>query len=455
MIRRLSVYQLPLVAATLAAGGAAWLCALTGCARPPGPEAAATSLSAPRAWLASYHGWRRCARLSNGLVRVSVVPQIGGRTLEYALGDYNFLFLGREELGRTLGDDEEARYLHFGGQFAQLHPEDKWVRLQSRRPGELPMGRYELRLLPPADGVPGVEVTSAPDLATSTRLTRRVELFPGSTRLRITDTLTNLRLTPQEWGIQAMLQLKGGPSPSGIMRRGEQASGDIALYVPLNPKSRFKGGVDYVVGGGSTSRGARQWSTGELPGLLVLHYEGELGKAVVDPVLPWVAFVDHRAGYVFVQTCEVPRKAIQSIGRSLAPYPFIEVQCFGREARLGPGESASLVQEWYAARCPGPVVDVTAAGVVASPLSLLRIQGRTWVAGTFGVFYKGSTAVVFQGSDGKELARLDCGEVTPLEVFKLNRPADVPPQARQVMLEVRDASGKVVGHLGRIELPAR
>ncbi|MBM4038558.1 MAG: hypothetical protein FJ290_08600 [Planctomycetes bacterium] len=414
---------------------AAWL----GTGPPPPPGAA-------QARVGPFRGWRRCAHLANGLIRVSVVPQVGGRTLEYALGDYNYLFLGQDEVGKTLSKGAPAGYRHFGGQFAQLHPEDRWATVRSGYPPDLFMGHYELHEAAAEAGRAAVELLSPVDLATGTRVSRRVELFPYSTRLRITDTLTNVRLVPQEWGIQAVLQLKGVSNPDGLVRREDPPRGDIALYAPLNRKSRFKGGVRFPLGGPGTFE--------PKPGLLTLRYRGRFAKAELDPALPWVVFVDHSSGHVFVQKCAAAQKALLSAGGAFAPYPFIEVQCFGKVAKLGPGESASLVQEWYATRCPEPIVDVTEAGVVSSPLSLLKGEGRTWVAGTFGVFAIGRAAVVFQAADGNELARVDCGPATPLEPFVLSRAVGLPPGTAHVRLDVTDPAGKAVGDLGSMALGA-
>ena len=413
--------------------------------RADGPRPAA---GPAEACVAAFQGWRRCGQLDNGLVRASVVPQVGGRTLEYSLGGYNYLFLGKDEAGKApAAEGAESRYRYFGGQFAQLHPEDRWATVRSGYPPELFMGRYELPPPTMNAGTACVELASPVDLATGTRIVRRVELFPHSTRLRITDTLTNVRLVPQEWGIQAVLQLKGVSNPDGLVRREDSPRGDIALHVPLNRKSRFKGGVRFALGGPSAFEAKA--------GLLSLQYRRRFGKAELDPALPWIVFVDSASGHVFVQKCATPEKAILSAGGAFAPYPFIEVQCFGKVAKLAPGESTSLVQEWYAARCPDPVVDVTEAGVVSAPLSLLRGEGRTWVAGTFGVFALGRAAVVFQGADGKELSRLDCGDVTPLEPFVLNRVVDMPAGTARVTLDIRDAAGNPLGNLGTIDLPAR
>jgi len=85
----------------------------------------------------------------------------------------------------------------------------------------------------------------------------------------------------------------------------------------------------------------------------------------------------------------------------------------------------------------------------------LRGQGGTWLAGTFGLFAVGRAAVVFHGANGAEVARFDCGAVTPLRPFVLNRTVDVPAKATRIALEVRDPAGNPVGHLGRIDLPPR
>jgi len=384
---------------------------------------------------------------TKGLVGVTIVPQVGGRTLEYALGSYNYLCVGRGELGAEA--DAERPYRHFGGHFAQLHPEEQWRRLQATNPIDLPMGRYEARVVEGEGGCAAVELTSPLGAASGTAVARRIELFPRSTRLRITDTLTNLRPVPQRWGLHDFLQLKGHPRPDGVLSGREAANGEIALYVPLNPNSRYPGGVRHTTKVGADDP---QWSTARLPGLLALRYRRRVGKALLDPVLPWVAFVDHSTGHVFVQACRVPDKAVLTPSGG---YPFIEVQSLAPVAELAPRGTATLVQEWYAARCPGPVVDVTEAGVVSSPLTLLRGEGGVWAAGKFGVFHVGAASLAVRDAKGGELARYDCGLVHPHRPFRLERRIELPPATAEVLLEIRDADGNALGDLGKVLLGGR
>ncbi|MBL7222826.1 MAG: hypothetical protein ISS72_03140 [Candidatus Brocadiae bacterium] len=430
------------------------LAAVLGCApAAPRPEALLRDPAPATARQTSFRGWRGCIELSNRLVSVTCVPVVGGRTLRFALGSDNPLLIGKDECGQTLATTDGRPLPTIGGHSVRLHPEARWQELQSRAPAALTTAPYEAKIL--GEGaVSAVELTSPVDLASGTQLVRRVELFAGTTHVRITDKLTTVRLVPQEWGIHDVLQLKGHPRPSGVLRSDDTATGGLRLYVPLNPESQFRGGYERIL---PTTRrgigGAPQWSSDALPGLLVLAYRREFSKIAVDPRLPWIAFSDPTRQYVFVQRCRVPRKEIVTAGGPIRSYPFIEVQSFAPAVRLGRGESTELVQDWYAARCPGPVVDVTDAGVVSAPLSLLRgSEGDTWAAGTFGAFVVGTAAIVFRDGKGKELGRLDCGVVSPFEPIVLHRRVELPPTTSQVALEVSGAEGKPVGHLGKILL---
>ncbi|MFW6163566.1 MAG: hypothetical protein ACODAJ_12415 [Planctomycetota bacterium] len=398
---------------------------------------------APGVRVVSFGGWGDCLRLSNGLVRVTCVPAVGGRTLDYRLGGCNFLFIGRRELGTTA--DEQRPYRHFGGHFVQLHPEERWRRLQAVYPASLFMGRYEARIAE-TEGPFAVEMVSPPDPASGTRVLRRIELFSGSTRLRTTDTLVNARPVAQAWGLHDFLQLKGVAEPSGILDGDEQPSGEMELYVPLDPEGRYPGGLKHAV---PPADDDRQWDTEGLPGLLVLRYRGHFGKAKVDPAAPWVALVSRESGHVFVQRCAVPEKAVLTAGGG---YPLVEVESFAPVTELAPRGQATLVQEWFATRCGGPVVDVTDAGVVVAPLTLLRGEDGLWAAGKFGVFYVGEAAVVLRDAEGGELARFPAGAVHPAQPLLLHRRFELPPATARVTLEVRDANGEVVGDLGTVLL---
>ncbi len=62
-------------------------------------------------------GWT-ALRMSNGLVTVVAVPAIGGRIMEYKLGDHPFLWTNPAEYGETYEppeSEDDRQWINFGG----------------------------------------------------------------------------------------------------------------------------------------------------------------------------------------------------------------------------------------------------------------------------------------------------------------------------------------------------
>lgn len=67
----------------------------------------AKAASSAKAEEVQYFG-RRAFKLTNGLVSVIAVPDLGGRVLEYNLGDYAFLWANKAELGGSQEGSADA-----------------------------------------------------------------------------------------------------------------------------------------------------------------------------------------------------------------------------------------------------------------------------------------------------------------------------------------------------------
>ena len=52
-----------------------------------------------------YEGWKDCWEISNPIVRLVVVPQIGGRIMEYSIQGENVFWQNEAELGKVTGSD--------------------------------------------------------------------------------------------------------------------------------------------------------------------------------------------------------------------------------------------------------------------------------------------------------------------------------------------------------------
>src|SRR5439155_24528157 len=56
----------------------------------------------------TFRGWQ-AYRLSNGLVKLTVTPDIGGRAIQYELGSHSYFFLNPELAGRVLTREQQDR----------------------------------------------------------------------------------------------------------------------------------------------------------------------------------------------------------------------------------------------------------------------------------------------------------------------------------------------------------
>jgi hypothetical protein len=65
----------------------------------------------------SYHGWKS-HRLNNGLIALQIVPQIGGRIVQFTLGKKEFLWVNPQLAGRLAppsGLAPDRSWLNYGG----------------------------------------------------------------------------------------------------------------------------------------------------------------------------------------------------------------------------------------------------------------------------------------------------------------------------------------------------
>jgi len=433
-----------------------------------------------------FHGWRDCYELTNGLITVTLAPSLGGRVLQYRLGNHSFFFLGREELGRTYRDRGFRRYHFFGGSYLQLHPEERWGStggsfdraIMTDYPPHFYMGNYQLRTadIRPARAVveltgpypalrekqSGKAVVVEGDPATGVLATTRLEAYPYTTRLGVTHTIQNLSDKPQLWGVWEVTQLRGNSEESGILSLSDVADGSSWLYLPTSAASRFKNGfLDLLAGQPVARESEKQWMPGLVPHVLAVQYLGRLGKVGVDVPSPWAAFVDQGRQLVFVVRGTTLQGQYPDGGCTLEvlthggprAYPILEVNLFGPAVELGPGGKTSATFQWAAATCPPPIRDASDLGVVSEPLSLSRQKTGWQLRGTFGVFYWAHAYVFFLDQKDTVIGKLHVGRVTPFEPIVLHDPVDIPAGTRSLSLSLYSVTNRKIGDLDRAELP--
>jgi hypothetical protein len=452
--------------------------------RPPAPQILALLLaitwlpamaSAKEASPAStYQGWETL-RLANPLIELQILPEIGGRIIQFKLGDREFLWVNPQLAGKfpePSGLNAEGGWFNIGGD--KLWPAPQGWDNDQQWPGPpdavLDGQPYECETLAP--GQPGemaVRLTSRDDPRSGIRFSRVIRIFPGSTRVAFEVTMKNIDTKPRRWGIWSHTQLDGANADRSSFNPLLQA------WCPINPKSRFPRGYQVMFGEQDNS----SFEADKERGLVHVRYQYKVGKIGIDSPAGWSATVNGETGAVFVQRfvfeADKPYPDESSVefwlngtGRIHAynkdivmpentvenPYMF-ESEILSPFAALKPGQSYSWRYDWYATQIGGdfPVLDCSDIGVTAEPLRAKIEGGKTHLTGRFGVFAPGTVRAEFSDARGTLLASHDLSlAASPLQAFVIKNTLDTPASATSVKLLWIGADRKTKGPLAQAKL---
>ena len=400
----------------------------------------------------TYQGWKTLVR-SDCAVELQVVPEIGGRVVQFALGGKGFLWTNPQLAGKSppptgLGDD--GGWLNYGGD--KLWPAPQGWDNDSQWPGPpdavLDGQPYRTELI---ESGTALRLTSRDDPRSGIRFSRTIRLLSGLSGVRFEVTMTNVDSKPRRWGIWAHTQLgaaKGDGSGFNPLMRA---------YCTLNPSSQFPRGYRVIFGedDNPSFRADRE------RGLVCVDYRYRVGKIGVDSRGGWVATVNGESGAVFVQRfvfepCkEYPDGAsvefwhngagkIHAYNKDIVlpadprqnPYVF-ESEVLSPFATLAPGESYMWRYEWFATSIGGdfPVIGCNDSGIIAEPLCASR-QGNRWrLRGRFGVFKKSIPVIEWRDAKGCALGRSPvAAEAGPLQELMLDATVAAPEGACEAAL---------------------
>jgi len=422
----------------------------------------------------TYRGWESLA-ITNGLVEVQIVPQVGGRVIQFKLGDFEFLWVSPQLAGKppsSTGLAPDGGWLNYGGDKLWPAPQgwgggDQW-------PGPpdavLDGGPYTATILPTGADVGGVGLTSQKDSRSGIQFTRDVSVRDGAAHVGFDTTMKNIDTKPRRWGIWQVTQI------NACNREGEGYNKEIRGWSLVNPASIHPRGYNVMFGAADNP----SFSIDPATKMFSANYQRLVGKACLDNTAGWVAVVDGTAGYVFVERFtpspdkKYPDKAsvefwLNGAGKivtgdkivdikddPVATPPYIESEILSPFAELKPGESYSFHLDWFAARIGGnyPVLDCTPVGVTCRPLTAKAAADRTVrLTGRFGVFYTAHAALVTLDGDGKDIETIDLKlPVSPLEALVLDKDEPLPAKAVAVRLVLLGAAGKEIGELARAQI---
>ena len=419
--------------------------------------------------------------LKNDLIEVQAVPEIGGRIIQYKLGDYGFFWVNEELAGKAIAESRvgpNGEWLNYGGD--KLWPAPQGQATDQQWPGPpdavLDGGPYTAEIIKENGRLVGIRMTSEEDKRSGIQFSREFKISEGTTHVGIKATMKNIDTKVRRWGIWAITQFDTSN------RHGEGYNKNYWTYCPINPNSMFHQGYNVMLG----LVGHLSYKPDYENQMMRVHYDYRVGKIGMDCSGSWLATLDGTDGYCFVHrfTYEAEKsypddasvefwlngqgelvawgREVIKMPESLKETPYLmESEILSPFAALSPGESYTFRYDWYATKVPSNCVLVSCdnLGVTCKRLSAELRAGKFMLDGEYGIFYKGKLQLVFLDENNNEIKKVpDEPAVTPLEAVilaqmtKSAQETDVPENAAKVAIYVYDSKGRFLGELARTQI---
>ena len=423
---------------------------------------------------AATPGWKS-VDLTNDFVTVQVVPEIGGRVIQYKLGDHPFLWVNPDLADKkptASGLDAEGGWLNYGGDKLWPAPQgwDNDEQWPGPPDGVLDGQPHAMEKLPvDQDGRMGVRLTSRDDPRSGIRFSRVIRLDPDGTRVSLEATMTNVDTKPRRWGIWSHIQLDA----FNAKRTGHNPL--MNAFCPINPNSHFPKGYDVIFG----TKDNPSFQPNYDAGMMKINYQYKVGKIGMDSHAGWLATVNGETGHAFIQrfvfesdkpypdgaSVEFWHNGIGSIkaynktmtmDSTIDKNPCVfESEVLSPYAKLAPGESYTYKYQWQATTIGGdfPIIGCNDAGVTCLPLAATWNSGKLQLTGRFGVFAPGRIRVTLYNNAGETISsELMKESVSPLKPVVLDLTMDAATQPADVVIEWSSRTPGRQGVLGHVKL---
>ena len=415
-----------------------------------------------------FEGWN-AEQLSNEWLRLTIVPQIGGRLMQVEFAGHPYLFVNPKYKGKYISPAEAAklgRWINYGGDKLWPLPEGQG---EGQWPGPisdaLDDGQYSLTTRT-EDSHCVVSLQGPPDSATGLQYSREISISNDSPEISFHAVMKNVSDHPIYWSIQSVSQYD-----TADPQRPENYNRNFWAFAPVNGNSAYYGG--YHVRAGL----ADDPSFSVTEGLFRLHWLYLENEVWLDPVAGWLAVVDQSSGYSMIETfrhtadAEYPGKAsiifyknggaleldargmptLRSANPEQSPY-YMEAEINSPMIRLAPNGSYAFDTVWHPTRSANDFRGVNSAGVVTRALSACWDGEGLQVAGSFAVFVPGNLKAYISDNGKAEPNVFFLKNVDPRDVVILNQRLIIQTASR-LSIHLEDEHGIDHGILDEVQIP--
>jgi hypothetical protein len=397
----------------------------------------------------NYKSWGskwKAIVMQNNLITLATVPAIGGRVMQYDLGNHSSMYINPSELGKTYTPSNDGQWHNFGGYKTWPSPQSQW-------PGSWPppytldRANYNFQIDSTSKDSVSVIVTSPVEqwIAPGLRYERKATMYKGSSRVKLEQTMRNEGTSAISWGMWSIMQ-------AIVNHPGETDYQNFWVYFPINPNSVY--GVSGVqLPDGSSNA----WKGEVVPGVYGVQFYPSSKKIYADPHKGWIAYADLRDSVVYATTFDIfegapypdDARVTVYVNDATTRYLEVEVKAPVVELAAGGGEY-TFVENWGTAKVRAPILDVNSVGAIAGKLSY-NSETKT-LSGIYGVFHIGTARVVCVGSLGNILEESAPLPVSPLAEFQLQEIVDIPDSAKTIEIRIYDSRDILVGILDSAEV---
>jgi hypothetical protein len=409
----------------------------------------------------AYKGWK-AQQVSNALVKLTFVPQLGGRLMQVEFDGHPYLFVNPKFEGKYVSPDEAAgNWINYGGDKIWPMPEgnddeDHWV-LESATLDDRP---YVFKVLEQGARCT-VELAGPADETTGLQYTRQITLDARSPAIHFHAVMHNATSHTLQWSVQSVTQYNlASTKPAGGYNH------EFWAYTAAKTNSAYLNRFHVRAGLVDDP------SFSIKDDLFRLHWMYLQNEVWIDSDGGWLAVADGESGFGMIERFQYdaaatyPDKAtvifykngpsvefnaagepeIKSRGVGETPY-YMEAEINSPMVTLKAGASAALDTTWYPLRTGDDVKQVTEAGIVTRRLQVVRDTSTLKLSGLFSVVVPGHLQLRIYEAGGREATRMELDEVSPQCAFTLKRDVIVGFPVSRVALHLIDASGSDWGAL--------
>jgi hypothetical protein len=391
--------------------------------------------------ISNYNQWVwNSIVMQNDLITVATVPAIGGRVMQYDLANLPSIFINSPEIGKTY-TPQNGIYRNFGGYKTWPSPQGSWPG-QWPPPSTLDYGAYTFKADSTSNDSASVIVTSPIEqwVAPGIQYERRATIYPGTSRVKMEQTIINTGTSTVNWGMWSITQ-------SIVNHPGKTDYENFWSYFPINPNSVY--GANGILTDGSSNA----WKGEIAPGVYGVQFSptNPNGKKVfADSHKGWIAYAVISDTVVFARTFEIfegaqyPDNARITVYVSNTNPSYMEVEVKSPLVDLAPGGGRyTFTENWWAAKVRAPILDVNSIGAIANRLSYK--PSTQILSAVYGIFHKGMAKVVFLDENKQVLSEGQHYIVSPKAELQIQETITIPTGAKTVEVQIRNEKGNYIG----------